>query len=64
MYCRKCGSNNAYQAHDVNFGREITVCPECKEVSWPVPELADLKADVEKIKERMKGIKNMPELEE
>lgn len=64
MYCKHCGSNEAFEAQDVNFCRKILVCPDCKEVSWPVPELADLKADVERIKERMKGIRNMPEVGE
>jgi len=62
MYCKECGSNNAFPARDVNFCRDILVCPDCKNVSWPVPSTEELAADVERIKERMKGIKNMPEL--
>ena len=64
MYCKECGSNNAFQGHDVNFRREILCCPDCKSVTWPVPSLADLEKDVERIRERMTGIENMPELEE
>ena len=64
MYCKQCYGNNAFEALDVNFCRKILVCPDCKEVSWPVPEVAELKRDLEKIKERMKGIKNMPFVEE
>lgn len=63
MYCKKCGSNEAFEAQDVNFCRKILVCPDCKEVSWPVPEVADLRKDVEGIKERMRAIPNMPDLE-
>ena len=64
MYCKKCGSNNAFPARDVNFCRDIVVCPDCKEVSWPVPSTEDLQNDVEQIKERLRSIPNMPELEE
>jgi len=64
MYCKQCYGNNAYPAHDVNFCREVLCCPDCRSVSYPVPSTEDLARDVEKIKERMKGIENMPELEE
>jgi hypothetical protein len=63
MYCPKCGKNDAFNATDVNMARLIIVCPDCKEVSWPMPTVEDLRKDVERIKERMKGIENMPELE-
>ena len=64
MYCPKCGSNAAYPALDVNKARTILVCPVCMEVSYPVPSTEDLRRDVERIKERMRSVPNMPELEE
>ena len=64
MYCPKCGKNEAFNALDVNMARLIIVCPDCKEVSWPVPTVQDLAKDVELVKEKMRSIPNMPELEE
>jgi hypothetical protein len=63
MYCKKCGSNNAFPAFDINFNRRILICPDCKEVTWPVPSTEELAKDVERIKEKMRSIPNMPELE-
>ena len=63
MYCPKCGKNNAYEATDINMGRQVKVCPDCKCVSWPMPTVEELAKDVQRIKERMNGIENMPELE-
>lgn len=63
MYCKQCYGNNAFEAHDVNFCRNVLCCPDCKSVSYPVPSTEELARDVQKIKERMKGIENMPILE-
>ncbi len=43
---------------------EVLCCPDCKSVSWPVPSTEEIAKDVERIKERMRSIPNMPELEE
>jgi len=64
MYCKSCGKNNAFEAQDVNLGRVILVCPDCKNVTWPVPSTEDLRRDVDRIKERMRSVPNMPQLEE
>lgn len=64
MYCPHCYKNNAFEGHDVNYRRAVLCCPDCRCVSYPMPELADLKRDVEQIAEQIKGIENMPELEE
>jgi hypothetical protein len=63
MYCPKCYGNNAFPAHDVNYMRDIIICPKCGEVSWPMPSMDELAQDVERIKERMRSIPNMPVLE-
>ena len=63
MYCKICGGNDAYPGLDVNKGREILICKDCGEVTWPVPTVEELAEDVERIKERMKGISNMPFVE-
>jgi len=64
MYCRQCYGNNAFEAHDVNLGRNVLCCPDCKSITWPVPSTEDLRRDLEKVKERMRSIPNMPQLEE
>jgi len=63
MYCSQCYGNNAFQAHDVNFCRDVLCCPDCKSVSYPVPSTEDLRKDVARIKERMRSVPNMPEIE-
>lgn len=64
MYCKECSGNNAYPGRDVNLRQDILICPDCKCVTWPsVPELDEL-AGVQRTKERMRSIPNMPELEE
>jgi hypothetical protein len=64
MYCPHCGKNNAFNAQDVNMRVEIIVCPDCRTASWPVPQVEDLKRDLEKIRDRMRSIPNMPLTEE
>lgn len=67
MYCKVCGSNEAFEAQDVNFCRKILVCPDCKNVSWPVPSTEELARDVERMTKNIQALKttlNMPETEE
>jgi len=65
MYCKECGSNNAYPGRDINLRQDILICPDCKCVTWPpVPSTEDLWKDLEKIKERLRSVPNMPQLEE